>query len=87
LKAGIDNYFGGRWGDYSATVLDPTDPLSFWTFQEWALGEETWATQITQLRVIRDVASVPEPTSALAILPLGVFGITAVLKRQQQQKS
>jgi hypothetical protein len=27
LKAGVDNYFGGRWGDYSATVLDPSDPI------------------------------------------------------------
>ncbi|GAA2124640.1 hypothetical protein GCM10009843_21540 [Nocardioides bigeumensis] len=24
-----------RWGDYSATVLDPVDPCSFWTFQEY----------------------------------------------------
>lgn len=87
LKAGVDTYNNFRWGDYSATVLDPSDPFSFWTFQEWVADEDIWATQITQLRVIRDVASVPEPTSALGILPLGAFGITAVLKRQQQQKS
>ncbi|MGH3362840.1 MAG: hypothetical protein ACRDOM_10330, partial [Nocardioides sp.] len=24
-----------RWGDYSATVVDPVDPCSFWTFQEY----------------------------------------------------
>jgi hypothetical protein len=40
LKAGIASYevTGGsptaRWGDYSATVVDPTDPFTFWTFQE-----------------------------------------------------
>jgi len=24
-----------RWGDYSATVIDPVDPCTFWTFQEF----------------------------------------------------
>jgi hypothetical protein len=31
--------FGGdenRWGDYSATVVDPANDLSFWTLQEYA---------------------------------------------------
>jgi hypothetical protein len=39
FKAGIT--FGGsgtenRWGDFSATVVDPTDNLTFWTLQEYA---------------------------------------------------
>jgi hypothetical protein len=42
LKLGEASYvkdFGGgeiRWGDYSATVVDPIDSLSFWTIQEYA---------------------------------------------------
>jgi len=42
IKAGEDSYekiFSGvdvRWGDYSATVVDPSDDLSFWTIQEYA---------------------------------------------------
>jgi hypothetical protein len=42
LKAGEDSYlkdFGSkeiRWGDYSATVIDPTDDATFWTIQEYA---------------------------------------------------
>jgi hypothetical protein len=42
IKAGEDPYeivllgTGNRWGDYSATVVDPTDDLSFWTIQEFA---------------------------------------------------
>ena len=42
LKLGEASYvktFGGsriRWGDYSATVVDPTDDLTFWTLQEYA---------------------------------------------------
>jgi hypothetical protein len=42
LKAGEAPYYktfsGGdnRWGDFSATVVDPTDDTSFWTLQEYA---------------------------------------------------
>jgi len=42
LKLGAATYyktFGGpsnRWGDYSATVVDPADDLTFWTIQEYA---------------------------------------------------
>jgi len=42
LKGGVDSYyvtFSGtlnRWGDYSATELDPADGRTFWTVQEFA---------------------------------------------------
>jgi hypothetical protein len=73
LKAGTGNYsqtFGSgrnRWGDYSATVFDPTDPLSFWTFQQVADRDNQWSTQITQVR-FADRASVPEPTAGFGLL-------------------
>jgi hypothetical protein len=57
LKAGVAPYdlTGGaptaRWGDYSATVVDPQHPSRFWTFQEWPSGPQTWSTQITELRL------------------------------------
>ncbi len=41
LTTGAGIYFqdGGtdrnRWGDYSATVIDPVQPCTFWTFQEY----------------------------------------------------
>ncbi len=38
-----------RWGDYSATVLDPIDPKVFWTFQERTIGPDTAGIQITRL--------------------------------------
>ena len=63
LKAGVSDYevtFGAgrnRWGDYSATTLDPDDPSRFWTIQEWVSATNIWSTQITEL----DVAPVPEP--------------------------
>jgi len=37
-----------RWGDYSATWVDPEDDLDFWTIQEYAdlpsSGDDHWAT-------------------------------------------
>jgi hypothetical protein len=59
LMAGVAEYEVGtgptnRWGGYSATALDPSDPLSFWTFQEFVSAQDVWSVQITQIVV-------PEP--------------------------
>jgi hypothetical protein len=45
------NVIVNRWGDYSATVVDPEDPHSFWTFQEWTSGIGEWSVQVVQLNV------------------------------------
>jgi hypothetical protein len=51
IKPGEDSYvkdFGSgrvRWGDYSATVVDPVDDTTFWTIQEYAamdVGPNEW---------------------------------------------
>jgi len=48
LNAGEQSYFktlGGtenRWGDYSATVVDPNGNLRFWTVQEYAMTHDTF---------------------------------------------
>ena len=71
LKAGVANYHDGneilaqllndpvvdsRWGDYSATSVDPSDPTHFWTIQMYASGESEsvgiWSTQVTELLTI-----------------------------------
>jgi hypothetical protein len=54
LKAGEAPYFkdfgsgDNRWGDYSATSIDPDDDLTFWTIQEYAGtpsgGSDRWGT-------------------------------------------
>ncbi|MBC7856563.1 MAG: hypothetical protein IAF94_24300 [Pirellulaceae bacterium] len=57
LKAGVDDYERldgsgrNRWGDYSATVLDPTNRFGFWTFQEFVSGDNDWSVQITNIVV------------------------------------
>jgi hypothetical protein len=72
LKAGDGPYLGTeadqmagsilvRWGDYSATTVDPNDPSHFWTTQEWAAADPSLgtvrATQISEL-----VFAPPAPT-------------------------
>ncbi|MCP3981127.1 MAG: DUF11 domain-containing protein [bacterium] len=54
-----------RWGDYSATVIDPSDPCTFWTFQEFVAvsavgdvgpspkGEDgEWGIQVTEMQFL-----------------------------------
>jgi len=57
LHAGVSDYerldtsSRNRWGDYSATVADPTNPFRFWTFQEYVHATNEWATRITEILV------------------------------------
>ena len=53
--AGVSTYnvtFGSgrnRWGDYSATTLDPTDPGIFWSSQEYVSATNIWRVRNTEL--------------------------------------
>jgi MYXO-CTERM domain-containing protein len=62
-----------RWGDFSATTVDPSNPKNFWTVQEWANSPDTWTTQITELHdPTPDPPLTPEPSS-MALLAAGVL--------------
>jgi hypothetical protein len=37
------------WGARSATVVDPRDAQTFWTFQEWCDDTNAWGVQVVQL--------------------------------------
>jgi hypothetical protein len=87
LKAGEATYFRdfgqgrNRWGDYSSTVIDPSDPFSFWTFQQVAGTNNEWFTQITQVKLAGTIAKTPEPTIGLGLIGVSVFAITKRKKR------
>lgn len=55
LKRGLSSYQNtdangiSRWGDYSATSVDPVDPNRFWTIQEFPSSGTAWSTQVTEL--------------------------------------
>jgi len=81
LRAGtIGNYhdfnelFGGaqesRWGDYSATTPDPSDPGRFWTIQMLPLTANNWATQVTEILVLPPLSIVSSNTGVTLSWPL-----------------
>ncbi|MBN2174495.1 MAG: PKD domain-containing protein [Bacteroidales bacterium] len=61
-----------RWGDYTATWVDPVDDLDFWTIQEYADlpgSQDQWSTWWAMV----DVHAVPAPdfTSNISFVPTG----------------
>ena len=86
LKQGVASYQdgrGNRWGDYSATVVDPSNPRSFWTIQEWESGAANWSTQIAQITF--GVVTAPEPPSWL-VLAIGVIWLIRKSPPAQQAR-
>ncbi len=93
LRAGEADYFldydsgRNRWGDYSATVVDPSDSRVFWTIQEFVLAEDVWATQITELRLVEEIevavdvkpgsATNPVNLRSRGVLPMALLGSAA----------
>lgn len=80
----VNNYTDGfastnpdRWGDYSATMVDPNDPFTFWTIQEYAAGTTIWGTQISAI----NVGVVPEPAS-WALWSLGLVAVSLLARRR-----
>ncbi len=46
-----------RWGDFSATILDPTDDNLLWTIQEIPASPTSWGTQISLISVATNLPS------------------------------
>jgi hypothetical protein len=46
-----------RWGDYSATMVDPTDDNLFWTIQEIPVAPNVWGTQISLISLVANSPS------------------------------
>jgi hypothetical protein len=79
LHAGLAAYGNtgaNRWGDYSSTWVDATNPNIFWTFQEYAVSANQWGTQIAEI-------AVPEPT-ALMILGGGLALMLLITRRHRK---
>ncbi len=86
FKAGEASYFkdygygNNRWGDYTATTIDPTNDLDFWTLQEYASaasgGVDRWATQWA--KVVRCIAPV-QPSAFMVSTSIVCQGQSSVV--------
>src|ERR1019366_1345670 len=62
-----------RWGDFSATMVDPTDDDLFWTIQEIPATATSWGTQITLISLATNRPSLtitPAGSNVLVSWPL-----------------
>src|SRR5262249_23939563 len=84
LKAGTASYQNpdptdpagsSRWGDYSATSLDPADPTRFWTIQMIPVSGTSWQTQITEIITTVSVSIISSGTNLIISWPAGATGL------------
>ncbi len=57
-----------RWGDFSQTVVDPSDDMTFWTFQEYANANNSWAVRV--IKLLAPPPATPD-TATPSTIPLG----------------
>jgi hypothetical protein len=58
--AGTAHYSGTRWGDFSGTVIDPTNGVMFWMLQEYSKGGgDGWGTWVASLSVNQSADTTP----------------------------
>jgi len=74
LKAGAAGYRvnatadnPNRWGDYSATTVDPVDPTHFWTLTMYPSSSTAWSTQITELIAAPLLLSVTQASTSIVL--------------------
>ncbi len=83
LKDGEGSYYNAvdglnRWGDYSATAVDPADDLTLWTIQEYAALGSSWGTwwgrivpsNVALIRPSNGMSYPPSPTVTLSAIRL-----------------
>ncbi len=63
------NHKGTRWGDYSATVVDPNDNMTVWTFQEYTVSQDKWGVRVIQL--VAPPPATPTSISPFIVQPTG----------------
>ena len=75
-----------RWGDYSNTVVDPSDPSKFWTVQEYSGSDGNYETQITGIQVNDNTSPAPEPAQVATLSMIGL-GLGGLLLRARKRKA
>lgn len=70
----LDRFDRNSWGDFSTTLVDPSNPASFWTFLPFAVARDVWEISIAEL-------AVPEPDRVLLALAGAV--VLGALRRRR----
>ncbi|CAN5695307.1 hypothetical protein BH10BAC3_BH10BAC3_03600 [soil metagenome] len=52
-----------RWGDYSQTVVDPSDNMTLWTFQQYTNATNSWGERAVQVKA-------PPPATPTTMTPV-----------------
>ena len=55
-----------RWGDYSASQVDPVDRMTVWTFQEWCSATNVWGVRAIELKA-------PPPATITTLTPSSIL--------------
>ncbi len=58
-----------RWGDYSDTQFDPSDPAVVWTQHELAVTLTTWKLRVHAIRTVDEQITVVSPNGGEAVRP------------------
>jgi hypothetical protein len=81
--SGSAHYSGSRWGDFSGTVIDTTDGLTFWMLQEYSKsGGDGWGNWVNSFQLSQAGDSTPPTPDPMyfEVMPEGT-GPTATYMR------
>ncbi len=65
------NPAANRWGDYTQTVVDPSDDMTMWTFSEYAPATNAWGVRAGQFK-----APAPATPSLASVPTCGTSAVT-----------
>jgi N-acetylneuraminic acid mutarotase len=63
MFAGVSQFNGFRWGDYTRTEIDPADGMSFWHVNQYAQAGD-WHTRVGKFNFVGGGSPTPTPTPA-----------------------
>lgn len=54
-------YFGGRWGDYSTSTVDPVDNTTFWGTHEF-MGNSEYTVRVVRVKTTNNLSDLVDPS-------------------------
>jgi len=70
------NPSSNRWGDYTQTVVDPSDDMTMWTFTEYAPATDSWGVRAAQLKAPQPPTPILTSTPSCGTATITISGIS-----------